>query len=169
MEHEVRELGSQTKAVMNIEEKTDMTGHRFGRLIVLKDAMKRKHRGVIWQCLCDCGNITDVTRNALVSNRTLSCGCFAADTRRFLNYHQTGPNNPNYNPNAQRPRFNGKPKLRSTIIAEEILGRPLKTKPLGHGDGEIVHHINHDPCDNRHCNLLICTQSYHVGIHNKLR
>jgi hypothetical protein len=44
------------------------------------------------------------------------------------------------------------------IIAERVLGRPLKTN-------EIVHHINLDKRDFRNCNLLICDKQYHAYLH----
>lgn len=48
-----------------------------------------------------------------------------------------------------------------TILAETILGRPIRR-------GEVVHHINLDKSDNRNCNLLICSQSYHLWLHNAM-
>ena len=44
------------------------------------------------------------------------------------------------------------------VIAERVLGRPLKTN-------EIVHHINLDKRDFRNCNLLICDKQYHAYLH----
>ena len=52
-------------------------------------------------------------------------------------------------------------RLEHTIIAEGVLGRRLKP-------GEAVHHINGDGLDNRNQNLLICTQSYHALIHQRM-
>jgi len=48
-----------------------------------------------------------------------------------------------------------------TLIAEQILGRRLLK-------GECVHHINLDKTDNRHSNLIICDQSYHLWLHNRM-
>jgi len=44
------------------------------------------------------------------------------------------------------------------IIAERVLGRPLK-------ENETVHHINLDKRDFRNCNLLICDKQYHAYLH----
>ena len=34
--------------------KIDLTGQRFGKLVVVKD-VGRENSNVLWECLCDCG------------------------------------------------------------------------------------------------------------------
>ena len=34
----------------------DITGHRFGRLIVIQSANIDARRNKLWLCRCDCGN-----------------------------------------------------------------------------------------------------------------
>ena len=54
----------------------NLTGKRFGRLVVLKDTGKRKKRQKVWMCKCDCGNIKEVITSYLTSGDTKSCGCY---------------------------------------------------------------------------------------------
>lgn len=55
--------------------KLDITGERFGRLIVVSSA-GHNHRGrTQWFCHCDCGNDVKVTTGRLRSGTTRSCGC----------------------------------------------------------------------------------------------
>lgn len=53
----------------------DLTGQRFGRLVVLERTKKTSKRGTVWKCQCDCGNVVDVNRGELVHGDTRSCGC----------------------------------------------------------------------------------------------
>lgn len=64
----------------------DLTGQRFGRLIVVcrgEDLTpKSGGRKVRWYCKCDCGNDALVTTQNLLRGVTKSCGCFARDYDR---------------------------------------------------------------------------------------
>jgi len=60
----------------------DLTGRKFGRLTVLRDAGRIKKRHVIWECLCDCGQKTMVITGRLKSGCTRSCGCYQRDRAR---------------------------------------------------------------------------------------
>lgn len=56
--------------------KLDLTNQKFGKLIVIKDSNKRDSSGcVIWECQCDCGNVTYASSGALRSGHKQSCGC----------------------------------------------------------------------------------------------
>ena len=57
----------------------DLTGQRFGKLVVLEsfyDVNKQIHyQKTYWKCLCDCGNICYVLPGSLKTGVTQSCGC----------------------------------------------------------------------------------------------
>lgn len=53
----------------------DLTGKRFGKLIVMERAENNKHKESMWVCLCDCGNTSVISGNNLAQGRTKSCGC----------------------------------------------------------------------------------------------
>ena len=52
----------------------DLTGQRFGKLVVERFLETRKGHAY-WECKCDCGNRHEVTTLALKSGSTKSCGC----------------------------------------------------------------------------------------------
>lgn len=53
----------------------DLTGMRFNRLTVIRQAEKSKSGETRWVCRCDCGNETIVQSNNLKSGLVKSCGC----------------------------------------------------------------------------------------------
>jgi hypothetical protein len=61
----------------------DLSGKRFGRLLVLDEAEPQPrgngytHRA--WQCRCNCGTIATVQQRTLTSGLTVSCGCYNRD------------------------------------------------------------------------------------------
>ena len=59
----------------------DMAGKRIGRLLVLREAPKRK-RLTEWVCRCDCGNEVVVTSHNLRGGATKSCGCLQRERAR---------------------------------------------------------------------------------------
>src|SRR5260221_2560597 len=59
----------------------DISGQRFGRLIVLNQHKIRGKSG-IWLCRCDCGNEKWIRPTALKAGETKSCGCYAEEMRR---------------------------------------------------------------------------------------
>lgn len=55
----------------------DITGERFGRLLVLgvSEQKQTSGRSKMWDCLCDCGNTVTVSGQSLRNGHTRSCGC----------------------------------------------------------------------------------------------
>lgn len=58
--------------------KEDLTGKRFGRLVVLE---RSGHIGakVAWLCKCDCGNTKRIRGEFLRRGSTTSCGCYHSE------------------------------------------------------------------------------------------
>ena len=52
----------------------DLTGQRFGRLVVLGFSHTNRHRAAMWQCQCKCGNSIIVNGENLRQDHTKSCG-----------------------------------------------------------------------------------------------
>lgn len=71
----------------------DITGQRFGKLVVIKRIgtriFKNNDRSSLWECQCDCGKIINAPANSLGWTRN-SCGCIN---------HRKGENSSRYNHN----------------------------------------------------------------------
>lgn len=68
----------------------DLTGKRFGRLVVLSKA-EPKSRQTAWLCLCDCGNEKICFGTNLKRGKTQSCGCLRTEMtvkRTFKHGHR---------------------------------------------------------------------------------
>lgn len=58
----------------------NLFGLRFGRLLVVGLAGTIKYV-TYWYCLCKCGGLCYVAMNKLRRGETISCGCFATETK----------------------------------------------------------------------------------------
>lgn len=70
-------------------------GQKVGRLTIIKDRpdLRQKKWTPVYECQCDCGNITFVDSSALRRNETRSCGCLKRD---YLKEQSHDSNNINY-------------------------------------------------------------------------
>lgn len=57
----------------------DLTGKRFGRLLVLKNVRLKNHPKVLWECRCNCGQKYICGTANLKSGKTQSCGCLRSE------------------------------------------------------------------------------------------
>ncbi len=78
----------------------DMTGLKFGRLTVIKRVPSTDDNSR-WQCMCECGAVTETSRSPLVSGNSKSCGCLSKELAlvRFTTHGQSS-----VHPNAQSRR-----------------------------------------------------------------
>ena len=53
----------------------DLTGKKFGKLLVIKQSDLYKNNRILWVCKCDCGNEYLVRGQSLRSGKTTHCGC----------------------------------------------------------------------------------------------
>lgn len=75
----------------------NLVGQKFGKLTVLKDSGKRtKERGIIWECQCECGKITEVSSNNLKQKTTISCGCLKQSQGEYIIENILKKNNISY-------------------------------------------------------------------------
>lgn len=66
----------------------DLTGQRFGRLVVLERAENNRYGKTRWKCRCDCGNERVIEGNSLRMGTTKSCGCLHIEgLRTFKTTH----------------------------------------------------------------------------------
>lgn len=66
--------GCLRKELNSIRFKKDMTGQKFGKLTVIKEA-GRSGRKIDWLCQCECGNQKIINGGSLRQGLTKSCGC----------------------------------------------------------------------------------------------
>ena len=82
-----------------VKVKKDLTGQKFGRLTVIRQAEDYvnpntgKHSAK-WECRCECGNIIVTSDRALKSGATKSCGCLSrevAQKQAIKNFKKYNP------------------------------------------------------------------------------
>ena len=53
----------------------DLSGQRFGRLLVVKRVASKHQRVARWRCRCSCENVIETNGSTLRRGSSLSCGC----------------------------------------------------------------------------------------------
>jgi len=166
---------------------TDLSGERFGRLVVTDQWEHRKGR-VAWWCICDCGNKVLVTARQLRNGTTKSCGCLLEEKRgkatiKENKYEVYGDYAIGYTAKGEKYIV----ETADLSILKEYCWSVSKKGYLTarkRGKGNewlylhqalikydknkfVVDHIDGDPMNNRRSNLRVCTQqqnSFNTGL-----
>ena len=75
----------------------DLTGQRFGRLLVIERLDKRVCDNVVYLCKCECGNFKEIMSSSLVGGHTKSCGCLQKETVSEMCKARIGELHPGWN------------------------------------------------------------------------
>jgi hypothetical protein len=62
----------------------DLTGRRFGKLVVKEKTGLRSRGLVVWKCTCDCGGECNASSRNLLSGYKTSCGCLVSNGERSI-------------------------------------------------------------------------------------
>lgn len=174
-------LHIETAKKLGYGSKIDLTGQKFGKLLVLADSSKRTVFGhVLWLVKCDCGVVKEITTSNL--HGTKSCGCYVIELlmkenpskrpeiKKILSEQKLRENNPAwqggispiYHPNFTpafckkiRDLCGNKCKICEKTNDENI----NETAQTLH-----VHHIHYDPetndCSNDTDFIALCTSCH---------
>jgi len=66
--------GCLMKEIVSALKFKDLTGQKFGKLMVVSVSHKNKTNNYLWHCTCDCGTNKIISNNSLIQG-TQSCGC----------------------------------------------------------------------------------------------
>jgi hypothetical protein len=66
--------------------KKDLTGNRFGKLVVLYAVSETQgdYGALVWRCRCECGKEINVMYTDLMSGNKKSCGCLKEESQKNL-------------------------------------------------------------------------------------
>ena len=68
-----------------MRKRRDITGQKFGRLLVINRAENDKNNKSMWNTICDCGKNKIASGNFLLIGTTKSCGCLRVEMGRNKN------------------------------------------------------------------------------------
>ena len=152
----------------------DLTGQRFGRLVVIKLLTSKGTKRLKWLCKCDCGNECVVLGHNLVGGHTKSCGCLRKEKTRKITYsfyedyiigddgcgHQFMIDNDDFDRIKER-HWTYSEGYWSTYIKIDDKGTRvgMHTFIIQPKDGYVIDHVDRNRSNNRKYNLRQATVS----------
>ena len=145
----------------------DLTGKRFGRLVVLRrgeDYIAPSGAvSVRWVCKCDCGKEVLIGRSGLQFGSYKSCGCYRSSVRG-MEYENKGDyilckcNQGEFlidTEDFDLVKTHGWHITKLGYVAENRTKKFLHTMIMKTPKGRVTDHINGNPLDNRKSNLRV--------------
>lgn len=112
--------------------KVDLTGRKFGNLLVAAASGRDTTGKSLWRCTCVCGATSYVTGLNLKSGNTKSCGC---------GRHRRGPDNPRTITDRSRIAERKRTLAAHRAWRTETLARNRRCLKCGSGSNLHVHHL----------------------------
>lgn len=171
-----------------VKVKDDLTGRRFGKLLVIKQTEdyidKRGDHLAQWLCKCDCGNDNVVVQgHNLKSKNTQSCGCLIIETaikkitkynndnKKYNTYNLTGECGIGYTTKGEEFYFDLEDYdlikgycwyINDGYVCTKINKKKVKFHEVLFPDAKEVDHKNHKINDNRKANLRSVTHAINM-------
>jgi len=76
--------------------KIDLTGNKYSKLTVIREAGRNNRNQITWECLCSCGNVKIVVGTNLKNGSCRSCGCLRSIVRKGKALKHGKVNTPEY-------------------------------------------------------------------------
>jgi len=132
-----KSCGCIRKEIMFKKQFKDITGQRFGKVIVIKPVGYTSDHKITWLCKCDCGNEKVIPGRNLRKGLTSSCGCLSC--RATLEDNIISNNNKNSTSLNQQKRYSSElVKWRMEVYERD----KYKCQSCGQvGGGLEAHHI----------------------------
>jgi hypothetical protein len=141
----------------------NIAGQKFGKLTVLQESGRAKNGHVQWECKCECGNIIIADGTNLRGRHSESCGkcntyyessdgymvCQVRDGREFIFDKEDYELVKQYVWNIDKFGY---------VLTNGYINKLHRLLLELTDENKLVDHINHNPSDNRRCNLRVCTQ-----------
>ena len=133
-----------------MRESFNLTGRRFGRLIVLEQVASRDNNRC-WKCRCDCGNIIIAKGKLLKNGNVKSCGCLKIDvltkhggcgTRIYKIWEDMRSRC--YNPNNAQYKYYGGKGIGMSIWINDFAAFRDYSNTIGYADNLEIDRINPD-------------------------
>lgn len=153
----------------------DITGQRFGRLIVLAQYGRNRWGSIQWQCLCECGNEAIILSQCLRRGWSRSCGCIAKNRIRNLRLSHGKSKTKTYriwkainercnNPNNKSYKYYGGRGIKSLYNSVSSMIADIGEQPSGY----TIHRLNNDGhYEPGNCNWI--SRSEHAKLTNSRR